>query len=562
MKKYLFALAAFLLIFIPLYPKIPLFSPIEQYIVRVRIEDVLILCAAIWWLFLVWKKQARWRSPLSYGIALYIGAGILSTLSAVFITQTVPTAPLHLAKTLLHLFRYIEYFSLFFIMYAVITSLKRAKWLIGLLSLTVILAAIYGYGQKFYYWPVYSTMNREFSKGIRLYLTEHARVQSTFAGHYDLAAFLVITLPIILAMGLGEKKKVRKWLHYTAFFLGTWLLVISASRTPFAAYVVAIWIVVFWLGWLKPNWKSKFKFWITRFLAVYGLLFLVVYYFGSELLDRLSFAISNDKTGLSIDIKKEVDNLATLAKLPNSNQLYQLLPKSKPPADAISTAEIAALVGDDLVASLSDQPPAVFQPKPSPTPAVISSGGSSTKPKDVFVEVPEETYEEEIVLADGTTQRRTIHKQRTYSDCALERELSLCIRLESLWPWALDGFYTNPILGVGYATLNKQYIDEFTIAESTDNNFLRTLGETGLVGFITFYGTIILAIRLMFKYRNTPNQFRQSFYVGLIAGTIGLLINAAYIDVFVASKVALTFWSLLGIAAALMKLEKKTTTAK
>ncbi|MFH1967118.1 MAG: hypothetical protein ABIJ03_01260, partial [Patescibacteria group bacterium] len=99
--------------------------------------------------------------------------------------------------------------------------------------------------------------------------------------------------------------------------------------------------------------------------------------------------------------------------------------------------------------------------------------------------------------------------------------------------------------------------DEFTIAESTDNNFLRTLGETGLVGFITFYGTILMAICLMFKHRHTSSSFRQSFYVGLIAGIIGLLINAVYIDVFVASKVALTFWALVGMAAGLMKLEKK-----
>ncbi|MBU0979055.1 O-antigen ligase family protein [Patescibacteria group bacterium] len=545
MKKYLFALAAFLLIFIPLYPKIPLFSPIEQYIVRVRIEDILILMAGIWWLFLVIKKKARWRSPLSYGIALYIAAGVLSTLSAVFITQTVPITPLHLTKTLLHLFRYVEYFSLFFIMYAVVTSLKQAKWLIGLLSLTVILASIYGYGQKFYYWPVYSTMNREFSKGIRLYLTEHARVQSTFAGHYDLAAFLVVALPLILAMGLGEKKKLRKGLHYSAFFLGTWLLVISASRTPFAAFVVAIWLVILWLGWLTPKWKDKLKFWITRYLAVYSMLFLVVYYFGSELLDRLSFAISNEKTGLSIDIKKEVDHWATLARLPNSDQLYQLLPKAISPA----SDSLPAPIDTDLVASISDQPPVTTKPQ---TGAVINP-----QPKDVYVNVPEIVSEEDITLADGTIQRRTIHKQRTYSNCALERELSLCIRLESLWPWALDGFHANPILGTGYATLNKQFIDEFTIAESTDNNFLRTLGETGLVGFITFYGTILMAICLMFKHRHTSSSFRQSFYVGLIAGIIGLLINAVYIDVFVASKVALTFWALVGMAAGLMKLEKK-----
>jgi len=35
--------------------------------------------------------------------------------------------------------------------------------------------------------------------------------------------------------------------------------------------------------------------------------------------------------------------------------------------------------------------------------------------------------------------------------------------------------------------------------------------------------------------------------VGIGAGTFGLLINAIYIDVFEASKVAFTFWALMGI---------------
>jgi len=558
-KKYLFALAAFLLAFIPLYPKIPLFSPIELYIVRVRLEDIFILLAAVWWIYLVWKKKARWRSPLAYGIAAYVGVGVLSTLSALIVTQTVPFVFLHVAKTLLHLFRYVEYFSLFFIMYATVTSMKKAKWLVGLLSFTILAIAIYGYGQKFYYWPVYSTMNREFSKGVRLYLNEHARVQSTFAGHYDLAAFLVISLPLILAMGLGEKKRSRRLLHMSAFLAGTWLLVVSAARTPFAAYVIAVFITLLWLGWLRPKWKDKLFFWLGRGLAIYGFLFLIIYYFGNELLDRLSFVVSNEQTGFKIDIKHEVDKLAVLVKLPNDKELYQLLPKSHPPTDAIPAKDLAAQTGADAVASLADQPPSIYK-SPTPTPTNPPATASAYRPKDVFVDVPEQIYEEKTILADGTIQRRTIHKPRTYSTCALERELSLCIRLESLWPWALDGFYTNPILGVGYATLNKQFIDEFTIAESTDNNFLRTLGETGLAGFITFYGTILSAVWLMFKNRHTRSQFRQSFYIGLTAGIIGLFVNAMYIDVFVASKVALTFWALMGIAASLLYIDMKPKT--
>ena len=48
-----------------------------------------------------------------------------------------------------------------------------------------------------------------------------------------------------------------------------------------------------------------------------------------------------------------------------------------------------------------------------------------------------------------------------------------------------------------------------------------------------------------------------AFSVSFIAFTIGLLINALYIDVFEASKVALTFWALAGVLLGLQKMPAK-----
>ena len=69
--------------------------------------------------------------------------------------------------------------------------------------------AVYGFGQKYLYWPAFSTMNREFSKGWVLYLTEHARVLSTFGGHYDLAAFIMMVLILLWSLFLfcGQDEK-------------------------------------------------------------------------------------------------------------------------------------------------------------------------------------------------------------------------------------------------------------------------------------------------------------------------------------------------------------------
>ena len=65
---------------------------------------------------------------------------------------------------------------------------------------------LFAFGQKLFNWPVISTMNREFSQGLLGYLNEWTRVNSTFAGHYDLAAYTVLILAITLAFLVWEKR--------------------------------------------------------------------------------------------------------------------------------------------------------------------------------------------------------------------------------------------------------------------------------------------------------------------------------------------------------------------
>jgi len=170
----------------------------------------------------------------------------------------------------------------------------------------------------------------------------------------------------------------------------------------------------------------------------------------------------------------------------------------------------------------------------------------STRPIDVYVDVPDQVA---VVTTDSEGNNTTtyVEKERTWSDNALKYGLSFAIRLDELWPNAINGFKRNPLLGSGFATLNKKEFYQFTEAESTDNNFLRTLGETGLLGVITFYGAILSL--LVFLYRN-QKQHRQEILMianlSFIAASVGLLLNASYIDVFASSKVAFTYWALSG----------------
>jgi len=525
-------IASFLLAFIPLYPKLPLFEAIPGYIVRVRLEDLLIFVALMIWGVQLIRKKICWKTPLTYMLLAYAVVGFLSILSAVFITKTVPFEILHIGKTALHYFRYLEYFSLFFILYSAIKNTKHTVIALVVMMATLTAVSIYGIGQKYYYWPVYSTMNREFSKGIRLYLTEHARVQSTFGGHYDLGAYLVIVLPVVLTTFFFVNKKKHKLLVGSIFLLGLWLLTVTAARTSFASFALAAVILLILTGLYKFTPSKKRLWWISsRSAGLLVITFMMLSFFGDDMSERLMQVVNANR--LTHDVFHETNrHRKDFLNYLTQNYLVKILPnyqnmQPKVPDNAISVEDAAVLVASDE--------------RPSPI-----------RPSDVYVNVPViETVATQS--ADGTITETQIETERTYSDNAMMFGLSFAIRLDTLWPRALQGFYANPLLGTGYATLTKESIQQFTEAESTDNNFLRTLGETGLLGFITFYGVLGLSLASAWRiYRAKPNNHVLIiFAIAYLAGSIGLLLNAIFIDVFAASKVAFTLWALAGIILAI-----------
>ncbi|NMA29793.1 MAG: hypothetical protein GX943_01895, partial [Candidatus Pacebacteria bacterium] len=285
-QRLLFFASLFLLIFIPLYPKLPLFEAIPGYIVRVRLEDIFVGLITLFYLIQVFRKKVSWQNPTAKWIFAYLAVAFLSIISGLFIIRTIPLESIHFAKSFLHLLRYIEYFSLLFILYSSIKSEKDLKLVVYTLAVTLLLVSIYGYGQKNFYWPVFSTMNREFSKGMVLYLTEHARVQSTFAGHYDLAAFLVLLLPIFYVLGVKSQKRAGRIIFKILHFIGLWLLVVSASRTSFAAYALAILAAIILLAWQEQKLIKRFWDVFRRGIGFSVLMVLMIIVFGGDMQDR------------------------------------------------------------------------------------------------------------------------------------------------------------------------------------------------------------------------------------------------------------------------------------
>jgi len=135
---------------------------------------------------------------------------------------------------------------------------KSYLWVI-LLSTAGVIA--YGVGQKFFGWPVVSTMNEEFSKGLLLQLTEWTRISSTFAGHYDLAAFMVLVLAVLAAFLFGLRNKIAKTIVIIVSFAAFYVLILTASRVSFIAYLIATVFVFVMLKkhwWLIPVFDCKF----------------------------------------------------------------------------------------------------------------------------------------------------------------------------------------------------------------------------------------------------------------------------------------------------------------
>ncbi|MFZ2199633.1 MAG: hypothetical protein WAV40_02505 [Microgenomates group bacterium] len=529
----------FLIIFIPLYPKIPLAEIIQGYIVRMRLEDLLVMAALIiWFIQLIRKKITLPTNSISKFIYTYLVIGFLSVLSAIYITQTVPLFRDHLMKVFLHWFRRIEYFSLFFITYSSIKSKKDLVLFIKAGLITLIGVIAYGVGQKYFYFPAFSTMNREFSKGVKLYLQPNSRLLSTFGGHYDLAGYLMMLITLTLpAAWLNIKSTFQKILLYTVSIIGYWCLVLTTSRTSFIGFIVGITVVSLLLAKSRGFWWAFSRWLTTMFLSI------IIMFTFSNLLERFLQILPNKELRSQIlefqlivnePFVNEPNNSQAVTELPS---LFSFLFKKEPPKTIVLTdAEKSQL---DLVASTSDAPPSLVKPTPPPD-----------LPSDV-------TAESEQIRVDTALEQGRVYAGPNYSPNALKYGLSMGIRLDALWPQAIAGFMRNPVLGSGYSTLVKTYKDEFTYAESTDNDYLRMLGETGLLGTLAFLGIIYFII----KYANANLQKTEGIYylfsLGAIGATVSMLVTATYIDVFESSKVAYVYWMIAAIVAYIYDHESK-----
>src|SRR3989344_2225214 len=244
LSSYWLSLAALVLLaFIPLYPKLPLVD-IKNTWVYIRAEDFVVLFVLFGWVLLFFRNRVSIRTPLTIPILLFWLVGAVSTLhSILFIAPTV--FEIYPNVAFLGYLRRIEYMSLFFVAFSAVRDKKYLSAVASVLVGTVGMVILYGIGQRYFALPAYLTMNEEFAKGVPLTLSSLSRISSTFGGHYDLAAYLVLTIPIVVSVVFGVRQWYLKLLLLVSAVAGFVLLFMTVSRVSFFALVVALFIVLF-----------------------------------------------------------------------------------------------------------------------------------------------------------------------------------------------------------------------------------------------------------------------------------------------------------------------------
>jgi hypothetical protein len=524
----LFVLTLFLLAFIPLYPKIPLLGVTHTW-VYVRLEDFAVVLAILVWIILLILKKTSLKTPLTIPITIFWVIGGLATLHGVLILF--PTlANVFSNVAFLSFLRRIEYMSLFFIAFASIKDKKSITYIAITLVATLFLVVGYGFGQKYFGFPAFLTMNEEFAKGIPIRLSELSRVPSTFAGQYDLAAYLVLVIPLLVSLAFGFKNIFSKIILFIAAALGFVLLFLTVSRISFFALLLSLLLLLI---------LQKKKIIILSFLALTAILLI----FSPSLLQRFQSTVSevnvlvDAKTGGAVGEVREV---------PAAYFQGKIIKMMSASADGLS-ATMSAIMPSDLVPPIA---PLVVEANNSSTGENLPQGTSYVNlPLAPVIKKLDEYFSQKLVTKNGV---QTEDISVFFGDYLIKKakayDLSFTTRFQGEWPNAFEAFRRNILVGSGYGS----------VSMAVDNNYLRILGESGLLGFIAFFSVFIVAmIYIKNILPKVDSSVVRSFVIGFVAGSFGLAINAFLIDVFEASKIAFSYWLLMGVVIGTMQLYKK-----
>ncbi len=411
----------FLSIFIPLYPKFPLID-ISHTWVYIRLEDVFVLIVVIAWLIKLVQRKVSLKTPLTIQIFFYWLVGGISLLFAVIFLRD-KIANFFPNVALLHWIRRIEYMVLFFIAASTIKDIKTLNKYIVALGLTFFAVCLYGFGQKFLGFPAFLTMNEEFAKGIPIYLPPTARMTSTFAGHYDLAAYLLLMISLFGSLIFGFKKIITKIITFFLVLIGIILLLFTASRVSFAVYLLSI---SFMLFFQKKKWLIL--------PVVLGSILLMNFLSGSS-----------ERFAKTFRVKQVVYDAQTgkaIAALEN-------------PEAAISPEEELPLGSSFLdIPAIETRPPEATKVAMIKRPTTLKTATRSS----------------EIATISGEFLIKR----------AIVYDISFTTRFQGEWPRAIRAFERNPLLGSGFSSISLATDNDYL-------RLLGETGALGFIAFLSIF---------------------------------------------------------------------------
>lgn len=520
-RNILLFITFFLLAFIPLYPKLPLVD-IKNTWVYIRFDDVAVSLTLLLWAIMVLTRKIKLKTPLTFSIFLFWLIGALSTIHGVLILFPM-LSNVFSNVAFLSFIRRIEYMSLFFVAYCAIKERKNIYPAIWVLLATLLAVVVYGFGQKIFGLPAFLTMNEEFAKGVPITLSQLSRIPSTFGGQYDLAAYLVLVVPIIFSMFFGFRNWFIKILLAVSAVSGFALLFTTVSRISFFAIVVSLAALLI----------LQRKIWVIISLFFMAALLLIL---SPSLLARF------DKTVTPVNVLVDTASGGAIGEVRQVDKSYfkdklVLFSGTKFSASKSATLDYKDIPDKAEILLRPDTPNGETLPQGT---AYINLPLSPilTNTNMYFVENPPDSTKNQSVDAYVYSGKYLVKKARAY-------DLSFTTRFQGEWPNTLLAFKRNVFFGSGYGS----------VSLAVDNDYLRLLGESGIVGFLSFLSIFIVAgIYIKKTLPRVDSKIVRSFVLGFVAGTLGLAINGTLIDVFEASKVAFSYWILMGICLGILNL--------
>ena len=489
------------IVLVSLLPKYPI-QHVEYTYIKIRIDDILPVILG----FVFFAQWIRGRVKLNLKMAIPIVLFWLSVFASFiygfYIIKTIREPVFNVG--LLHALRRVEYMFIFFVAAATTISDKRfytyLKWYFATLAVVI----IYGIGQRVpfqtftnssFCLPSIQSMNPAYVDGRLLCLSFTDRINSTFGGHFDLAAYLTYSIPIIIGYAFYSAQ-----LRYTLLFVVSLLaLLYTSARSSFGAFVSTTFPFIFLM--------RKFKYLLFA-VAITGLLLLTTQDMAKRFAQtfQLRTVFVNTQSG-----SEQVSQKITVDNLPAGNQKLKV-----PQLSAKTTAKPKVSDVEIQQAALND-----------------------------VVETAKQNGE--VLTAQEAQRRAQEIAQFIQPQQLILCDISCSTRLQVEWPRALGAFLASPVLGTG----------PYSLGEATDNDILRWLGEFGIVGTSIFLTIIALIMKAQWKLARKFDHERRYVYYGMLAGTFALLINALYIDIFEASKLAYNFWLLSGMTFGLLTYYEK-----